>query len=136
MTLPFMRVGKTPLAVSEKFAEGETSVILDGKLEYFGNKLIKLTGTLKGSCMLACDRCAEEFIEKIDEPVELLISEGIYSRNEEEEEKLSWPVMEMQNDRVDLEEILQSELATFMCDYHRCTKCETGLTNFELTQGE
>lgn len=133
MTLPFLRVGKDPLKVVEHFADDKATVDLVAELAYHKNGLIKLSANLKGSCKLACDRCAEDFVEEFDEPVELLLSSGVFTPSDEE---LSWPVMEMQNNTIDLGEVLQSELAAFVCGYHRCRDCEAGLTTIELIQGE
>lgn len=135
MIIPFLRVGKTPLAITEELSSDGSSVALAGELVHHQKGLIKLIGTLSGKTVLQCDRCAEDFECELNEPVELLLSSGIY-KEDDEDEHLSWPVMEMQNDKIDLKEVLESELAAFSCGYHRCTDCESGLTNFELTQGE
>ena len=101
------------------------------------NGLVKLHGRLSGTASVICDVCAGAFDCKVNEPVELLISNGIY-RAPRDAELFDEPIMEM-NDTIDLDEIFDSEFGAFECDYHRCPKClneNDTLVDLEETQGE
>lgn len=135
MEIPFLRVGATPTPVTLKCEIDGLEIQLSGELKHHEKGLILLAGRLTGKRRLECDRCAVEYEALLDEPVELLLASGIFE-NPEEEERFPWPVMEMLDGKIDLDAVLQSELAAFECGYHRCPECEAGPKNFELTQGE
>ncbi|MDR0746621.1 MAG: DUF177 domain-containing protein [Helicobacteraceae bacterium] len=116
MRIAFARAGNSPIAACVR--SGGISLI--GSLVRKGS-LVLFSGEIEGSLRLTCDRCAEEYEHRLNEPVELLISDGIFDTQGEEEQPLA--VVEMSDGMIDMEAILASEVQSIICDYHRCKKC-------------
>ena len=65
-----------------------------------------------------------------NEKIHFLASDGIYSSNDERD--LDKIIIEIDNNFVDFEEILQSELESLRTDYHVCDSCSKDETTIEL----
>jgi len=59
---------------------------------------------------------------KLDEKQVFILSDGIFSSNDEKEDEI---VIEIDNHIVDFNEILNSELESINSDYHICEDCKT-----------
>ena len=116
MRIAFTRVSDQPIAVEAEY-EGAKLAARLSKRDGFA----LLDGSLTGSLRLSCDVCDQEFNADLNEPVRLLISDGIYDRTNADDEPDD-PIVEMSGE-IDLDEILAGEIAAFLCDYHRCESC-------------
>ncbi|MDR3162277.1 MAG: DUF177 domain-containing protein [Helicobacteraceae bacterium] len=116
MRLSFTRVGDSPIAVMAR----NGGVSLEGFIVR-KEGLVLLNGAIKGGLRLTCDRCANEYEHRLNESVELLISDGIFEPRKDEEQSLA--VVEVSDGAIDIEAILESEIQSIVCDYHRCEKC-------------
>lgn len=120
MQLPFLKIfqmckngEKVPFLVTSD--DDKTS--LEGVLSYDGvySDCIKFSGILRGSITLACDASGEEYEKTLDESLEFYLSDGMVHLDNESFEE----IIECENGKIDLKEILRSELEMICCDYHR-----------------
>jgi uncharacterized metal-binding protein YceD (DUF177 family) len=79
--------------------------------------LIILKSHIKGSMLLPCDRCGDEFRLELDEDISLKVNEGYY-----EGEDLD--ILESHDHHVDFDEIAQSEIEAIKAEYHYCDSCK------------
>ena len=100
--------------------------ILSNSVKFLGNfskistKLAKINGKIEGECEVLCCKCGEEFNLQLDEPTKLLLSNGIYSLDKDEE----LIVVEVDDHIVDFNSILQSELESIKSEYYICNNCK------------
>jgi uncharacterized metal-binding protein YceD (DUF177 family) len=90
-----------------------------GKVSRKDNGLILLKANLIGQISHTCDRCGEDLKIEINEPLEILVSEGIYKDAIDELD-----VIEFYDGYIDFDGILQSEIESVKSDYHYCGKCQ------------
>jgi uncharacterized metal-binding protein YceD (DUF177 family) len=90
-----------------------------GKVSRKSDKLILLKADLIGQISHTCDRCGRDLKIEINEPLEILISDGIYKGVIDEMD-----VIEFYDGFIDFDEILQSEIESVKSDYHYCAKCK------------
>lgn len=121
MNLPFLRASERPLLVEVALEDECSALIMQGTLARRKDGLVHLSAHLTGAVELVCDRCAHVWRAQINEPVELLLSDRLYGADEEE--RLPWPVVEMTDGRIDLDELILSEREAYRCDYHHCREC-------------
>ncbi|WP_299550029.1 hypothetical protein [uncultured Helicobacter sp.] len=76
--------------------------------------LLKLNGILKGNITLICDMSGEEYEKALNESLEFYLSDGIVNLDNEHFED----IIECENGKIDLSEILNGELEIIRCDYH------------------
>lgn len=81
--------------------------------------------SMKGFVYRICDCCGSEFELRIDENIELFLSNGIFK---DKEHKLS-DTMEFYDGNIDLMELALSELESFLSDYFYCENCENKRLN-------
>ncbi len=81
------------------------------------NNLVKCTGSIKGSFPHICDRCGLEFINHMDENIEVYASDGIYEGD-------FLDVIEFFDNSVDFDSILLNEIESYKSDYLYCDKCK------------
>jgi len=93
-------------------------VRLEGTLQKSGYHRLKLEGELSGKVRLNCDRCGAEYHHDMQSPLHLTLSDEVI----ETEDDLD--IIEFINGVVDLEFIVQSEIASVQNAYHYCKKCE------------
>ena len=102
----------------------ETSL---GEIRFFGEALktsktmVKCTGTMEGTLLHVCDRCAESFKLMVNESVEVFACEGLY---EDQEGEGLLNIIEFFDGSIDVDSMLQSEIEAFKSDYHYCGQCE------------
>jgi uncharacterized metal-binding protein YceD (DUF177 family) len=114
MTVDFRKVTKTPL----EFSLENKNVIFKGSLEYIKGSIILLKATLTGSIELDCYLCAESFSLMVDEVVEFYIHNGVYDGMDEE-----YDIVESLDGKINLEELLNSEIELIKSGYNSCEKC-------------
>lgn len=88
--------------------------------------LVKIDAVLKGSTDIDCCRCGITEEIEVDEELHLLLSDGVYKKDESE-----YLVIEVENSLIDFDEIIESELNSIKSDYHMCNECTQLGDNFE-----
>jgi len=83
-------------------------------------ELVKVEANISGKLDIICSRCGKDIDLAIDEPIELLICDGIYSPKEDD---IDLDVVEVLSGSIDFNEILNSELESIRSDYHICDEC-------------
>jgi len=101
------------------------NVNFEGTLEKVGYHLVQLDSNLEGQINLICDRCGKEYQEKINFPLKLTLSKKIV----ETEDDLD--IIEFLDGIIDLDFILQSEIASIQNSYHFCQECQNDTAEFE-----
>jgi uncharacterized metal-binding protein YceD (DUF177 family) len=109
---------KIPLNSSE-FEINSNSVKFSGTFCKISSKLAKIDGNIQGNLGVDCCKCGRSFSISLDEQTNFLVSDGIYSSEEEE-----YVVIEVENHILDFDEILQSELESLKSEYYICDTCK------------
>lgn len=102
------------------------SVKIEGIFCKISPSLVKVEAVLKGSIDIDCCRCGTSEISEISEELKLLLSDGIYKGNEAE-----FLVIEIENNLIDFDEIIESELNSIKSDYYICKDCLQNSDSFE-----
>ncbi len=113
MYIPFRHVGKTP----QPFELAREDITLKGTLAHKEGALFQMKALLEGRLSVACDICAEQFDIMLDDKIDLLLFDGIYSGSDN-----GLDIVEM-DDKIDMDELLHSEIELIKSDYHRCEQC-------------
>lgn len=101
--------------------------IQNGELVWEGSffkrtdRLVQITGQLKGQIELSCDRCGEMFAQELEEELELIASDGFFQRDDDNEENEF--VIELMDGVLDLDDLMQGEIELVRSDYHVCGHC-------------
>ena len=121
MKIVFDKIGST----KKPFELTVADVFLEGTLVKSGYHRVRLEGKLRGSVELACDRCGEAYQYDMKSPLQLTLSDEVI----ETEDDLD--IIEFIDGVVDLEFIVQSEIASIENSYHYCEKCNADESEFE-----
>ena len=121
MKIVFDKIGQSP----KPFDLEVEGVSLVGNLIKRGYRRVRLEGELNGSTEVACDRCGEVYQYDMSSPLHLTLSDEVI----ETEDDLD--IIEFVNGVVDLEFIVQSEIASIKNSYHNCKSCENDDEEFE-----
>ena len=116
MKIGFSKVGTT--AIPFDISKGHLN--FSGTLVKFSRSLIELEAKITGDIEVACDICAEEFFNSINESVKFHLSDGL---SKVENDSLV-DIVEIENSMIDLEEILESELELYKSSYFCCKNCK------------
>ncbi len=100
-------------------------VSLEGTLVKSGYHRLRLEGNLEGKVELACDRCGDEYHYSMKSPLHLTLSDEVI------ETKDDLDIIEFIDGVIDLEFIVQSEIASVQNSYHYCEKCANDDEEFE-----
>ncbi|MBF7044778.1 DUF177 domain-containing protein [Campylobacter volucris] len=115
MKIPFAKLS----FVAYPFKLDLDGIVFEGSIRKENLKLAKIDGNLKGFTYRHCDRCGEELELKIDENIELYASDGIFK----DENNILSDTMEFFDSHIDLIELANSELQSYLSDYFYCNKC-------------
>ncbi len=115
MIINFRKVTKTPL----DFDIRSDNIVFKGSLKYDGENLVLLQATITGSIDLDCYLCSTEFALPLNEEIEFLISDGVYSGMNEE-----YDIVESFGGNINIEELLNSEIELIKSGYHSCEDCK------------
>jgi hypothetical protein len=115
MKIEFRKVPFTP----KEFSNILNSVKLEGTFCRMSPTLAKVEATLVGTTTVDCCRCGDEYTINVDENLEFLLSNKVY----EDEAELEDLVIEVENDMIDFDEIIESEISSIRSDYHICNVC-------------
>ena len=122
MKIEFKKVPQT----TKELVIDYNSVKIEGTFCKISQSLVKVDAVLKGSTDIDCCRCGITEIIEVDEELHLLLSDGIYKKDESE-----YLVIEVENSLIDFDEIIESELNSIKSDYHMCNNCLQQGDNFE-----
>ena len=120
---------KIPLDESE-FEISSNSVKFLGTFSKISSKLAKINSKLVGKCDVDCCKCGTTFTIPVNTEVKFLVSDGIYSSEQDEEE---FVIIEVEEHLMDFDEILHSEIESLKSEYHICDTCKN---NDELVEIE
>lgn len=112
---------KIPLQASE-FEINSNSVNFLGTFSKISSKLAKINSELSGTFDVDCCKCGETFKIPVEEKIDFLLSDGIYSSENTDNEE--FVIIEVDDHVVDLNEILHSELESLKSEYHVCETCK------------
>lgn len=105
-------------AKSSKFSIERDGVLFSGEFKK-NRDFVDIKGKLQNSICVACDRCGEEFMLKLNEPIDLKAYDGVFKGHIEDGD-----VIEFYDGLVDFDEILESEIESIKLDYHICDNCK------------
>ncbi len=126
MKIEFRKVPQQPKDFSLEIA----SVKFLGTFCKISSKLVDIKSEIDGIVEVNCCKCGTNFDIPFNEKIHFLASDGIYSSNDERD--LDKMIIEIDNNFIDFEEILQSELESLRSDYHECDSCSKDETTIEL----
>jgi len=115
------KIGQT----KKPFELSVAGVKLKGTLAKSGYHRLRLEGNLDGEVELSCDRCGEVYQYAMQYPLNLTLSDEVI------ETKDDLDIIEFIDGVIDLEFIVQSEIASVQNAYHYCEKCENDEEEFE-----
>ena len=115
MEIAFRKIAKEAL----NFEQLNENIKLSGEVFRKSSDLVLLKANLVGQISHVCDRCGEELNLEINEPLEILLSDGIYKGEID-----NLDVVEFYGGVIDFNEILQSEVESVKSGYHYCGKCK------------
>jgi len=121
MKIVFDKIGST----KKPFKLTVSNVTLEGTLVKSGYHRVKLEGKLDGWVELSCDRCGEEYHQDMKSPLQLTLSNEVI----ETEDDLD--IIEFIDGVIDLDFIVQSEIASVENSYHYCKNCSEDESEFE-----
>jgi len=114
MKIEFRKVPSNPKDFKVKF----NSVEIEGIFCKMSSTLVKIDASLSGITQINCDRCGKEEDVPVNEKLDFLLSDGVYTKETDE------LVIEIEDSFIDFDEIIQSELSSIQSDYHICDECE------------
>ena len=126
MKIEFRKVPQVPKTFSSEL----NSVKFIGTFCKISSKLVDIKSNLDGEVEVSCCKCDKNFNIPFHEKINFLVSDGIYSSNDERD--LDKMIIEIDNHFIDFEEILQGELESLRSDYHVCESCSKDEATIEL----
>jgi len=121
MKIVFDKVGQT----KKPFELTVNGVTLEGTLAKSGYHRLTLEGHLQGEVELSCDRCGDMYHHDMKSPLHLTLSDEVIETTDDLD------IIEFIDGVIDLEFIVQSEIASVQNSYHYCEKCENDEEEFE-----
>ncbi|HHH19872.1 MAG TPA: DUF177 domain-containing protein [Campylobacterales bacterium] len=121
MTIVFAKVGQTAKPFDLKHKEVE----FKGSLEKSGYHRVKLDAHLQGEVKLQCDRCGDTYAQSVNVPLTLTLSDQVI----ETEDDLD--IIEFTDGVIDLDFIVESEIASLESAYNYCSQCQDSQELFE-----
>ena len=112
---------KLPLQESE-FEISSDSVDFLGTFSKISSKLAKINSKLSGKYNVDCCKCGVVFEIPVDEKIDFLLSDGIYSSENTNDDE--FVIIEVEDHVVNFDEILHSELESLKSEYHVCDTCK------------
>ena len=122
MKIVFDKIGQT----KKPFELTIDGISLEGTLVKSGYHRLRLEGNLEGEVELSCDRCGECYQYDMTSPLNLTLSDQVI----ETEDDLD--IIEFIDGVIDLDFIVQSEIASVQNSYHYCKKCEVSDESLEF----
>ena len=107
--------------------ESEFEIIFDsvnflGTFSKISSKLAKIKSKLSGKYNVDCCKCGVVFEIPVEEKIDFLLSDGIYSSENANDD--DFVIIEVEDHVVDFNEILHSELESLKSEYYICDTCK------------
>jgi len=115
MKVEFRKIPFEPKA----FSFSSDSVDFEGTFCKISSTLAKFNAKLSGTTIVSCYKCGDDMNLKLSETIDFIVSDGIYSDDKHEE-----TVVEVDNNIIDFEELINSEISSINTDFHICDKCK------------
>ena len=122
MKIEFRKVPQT----TKELVVDYNSVKIEGTFCKISQSLVKVDAVLLGNTDIDCCRCGITEIIEVDEELHLLLSDGVYKKDESD-----YLVIEIEDSLINFEDIIESELNSIRSDYHICDDCLQLGDNFE-----
>lgn len=116
MKIEFRKVPSEP----KDFSFSTDSVVFEGQFAKISSTLAKITAKLNGKLHTSCYKCGSETEISINEDLEFLVSDGIYSGENHED-----TVVEIDDHIIDFEKLVNSEIISIDSDYYCCENCNS-----------
>jgi len=116
MKIEFKKVPSSP----RNFTSEHASVRIEGTFCKISPSLVKIDSKITGKTSVTCCRCGDDSIITFDEEFNFFISDGVFENKSSESEDL---VIEVEDNIIDFDEIIQSEVSSIYSDYHICANC-------------
>ncbi len=101
------------------FSFSSDSVDFEGTFCKITSTLAKFNAKLSGTTIVSCCKCGNDMDLKLSETIDFIVSDGIYSDDKHEE-----TVVEVDNNIIDFEELINSEISSINADFHTCDNCK------------
>jgi hypothetical protein len=103
---------------AKKFSFTSNSVIFEGNFGRITSSLVKFNAKMSGKIPSSCYKCGQDINLDIDESIDYIVSDGIYSDDKYEE-----TVIEVDDNIIDFNQLIDSEIISINSDYHICKNC-------------
>ena len=120
---------KIPLNATE-FEINTDSVKFLGTFSKISSKLAKINANLNGNCDVDCCKCGKTLSINLDENINFLVSDGIYSSSDKEDD--NFVIIEVEDHLLDFDDILLSEIESQKSEYYICSTCEENKNFIEI----
>jgi len=104
------------------------SVNFLGTFSKISSKLVKIDGKIDGILEVDCCKCGKSFDIALTENSKLLLSDGIYQEENEDEDI----IIEIDDHIIDFDDILKSEIESIKSEYYICDECKLKNNSIEL----
>jgi hypothetical protein len=104
---------------AKDFSFTSNSVIFEGNFGKISSTLAKFNAKMSGTIKSSCYKCGDEIDLNIDETIDFIVSDGIYSDDRHEE-----TVIEVEDNIIDFDQLIDSEITSINSDYHVCSNCD------------
>ncbi|WP_457606939.1 YceD family protein [Nitratifractor sp.] len=113
MKIAFAKTSRSP----KEFRFSKEGAEFSGTLEREEAHRVHLLGKIEGEIALECDRCGAEYRERVALPLDLRLSDRILTLEEDLD------IIEILDGTIDMEWLLESEIASYRSTYHYCPQC-------------
>ncbi len=96
------------------------NITIDGTINKKNRKVVLLEGRLFGHINSICDKCGDDFSLNINEELKLELYNGEVSL----EESSSLDIIECFNEKINIDEIIESEIESIKLSLNYCNKCK------------
>ena len=120
---------KVPLQETE-FEINSNSVKFLGTFSKITSKLAKVNANMNGLCLVDCCKCGQSYDINVDEKINFLVSDGIYSPDSRDDEEAV--IIEVEDHMLDFDDILRSEVESLHSEYYICDTCKKNDNYVEL----
>ena len=121
MKIVFAKVGQT----EKPFELEHNNVYFKGSLKKSGYHRVKLDSELTGKIELSCDRCGVTYTKLVNVPLQLTLSDQVIKTEDDLD------IIEFTDGVIDLNFIVESEIASLESSYNYCDRCQRTQELFE-----
>jgi|AAUQ01.1.fsa_nt_gi uncharacterized metal-binding protein YceD (DUF177 family) len=114
MQIDFRKIKGSTLDID--YSKDSSSIV--GTIERVDRDSVKLESNFSTELELICNRCGKEFKREFNYPLELLLTDGVYS------DPTEINIIEFNQGKIDFDYLLNSEIASIEEDYNYCDSCQ------------